>query len=50
MGNSDLNGAVYLSYGGASIAFILSLAGAYNTGAKLVTSIEAGYFTFLEDF
>ena len=40
----------FLGYGGAAIAFFLSLSGAYTAGAKLVTSTEAGFFSFLDDF
>ena len=46
----SLNAPVFMSYSGAAFAFFFSLAGSYSLGAKLVTSVEAGYFTFLEDF
>jgi hypothetical protein len=50
IGSIDLNAPVIMSYGGASLSFFFSLAGAYSMGAKLVESTETGYFTFLEDF
>ena len=50
IGFIDLNAPVIMSYGGASLSFFFSLAGAYSMGAKLVESTETGYFTFLEDF
>lgn len=42
--------AAFLGYGGAAIAFFFSIGGAYSTGAKLLSSTEAGFFAFLEDF
>lgn len=32
------------------MAFFFSIAGAYLTGAKLVSSMENSFFTFLEDY
>lgn len=45
-----MQAAVVLGYAGATLAFFFSIAGAYITGSKLVSSQEAGFFTFLEDF
>lgn len=47
---SGFQAAAFLGYGGSAIAFFFSLYGAYTTGAKLVSSTEAGFFAFLEDF
>ena len=32
------------------MAFFFAIYGAYTAGAKMVTSTENGFFTFLEDF
>jgi hypothetical protein len=55
IGNSSFSSdtvmpSVLLGYGGSAMAFFFSIAGAYITGSKLVSSTEAGFFTFLEDF
>lgn len=48
--DTGVQAAVVLGYAGATLAFFFSIAGAYSTGSKLVSSQEAGFFTFLEDF
>ena len=42
--------AQYLGYGGAALAFFLSVAGAYIAGASTIKQVENSFFSFLEDF
>lgn len=42
--------AVVLGLAGASLAFFLSMAGAYQAGQTAITQVEASFFSFLETF
>lgn len=41
---------LYLGYGGAALAFFLSVAGAYTAGSNIISELDVSYFSFLEDF
>lgn len=42
--------AQYMGYGGAALAFFLSVAGAYIAGSTTIKQVENSFFSFLEDF
>ena len=45
-----LQPSLYMGYGGAALAFFLSVAGAYIAGATTINQVENSFFSFLEDF
>lgn len=44
------SGAFVLTYGGALFAFFASVAGAYNCGATLITTLEADLFSWIDEY
>ena len=50
IGNANVPGIFVLTYGGAFLAFVLSVVGAYNCGATLITSLEADLFSWIDDY
>ena len=49
-GTPRLMPAQMMGYGGAALAFFLSVAGAYIAGATTIKQVENSFFSFLEDF
>ena len=46
----DVQAAVYLGYGGATLSIFLSVAGAYEAGASVIDETETSFWAFLKDF
>jgi uncharacterized protein (DUF608 family) len=44
------DGAHILGYSGAALSLFLSIAGAYEVAAKLISETEASYASILRDF
>lgn len=47
---ASVPGIFVLTYGGAFLAFVLSVVGAYNCGATLITALEADLFSWIDEY
>jgi len=43
-------GTLVLTYGGALLAFVLSVVGAYNCGATLIAQLEGDLFSWIDEY
>lgn len=48
--STNVAGTLVLTYGGALLAFVLSVVGGYNCGATLIAALEADLFSWIDEY